>query len=166
MAIFMNRNAGITETWGTVQFRIFCSGIASIQRGSKRAIEEIARLWLRVNGVQATPKFSHNLVDWNSEEQRMNVSLLKQEFYQIAQLMGWIDPNLAAQEVMGGEKAAGEPVPGLTGERQPGDGDGEGNANSLQYLMDRRRDRGIAQRQRNAALDDKAGGRPTNMPEL
>ena len=110
MAIFMNRNQGVTESWGTVQFRIFCSGIASCQRGSKRLIEEVARLWLRVKGVQAVPVFSHNILDWNSEEQRMTVSLLKQKFYAIAQLMGWINEDEAAQEVMNAEKAIGQPV--------------------------------------------------------
>lgn len=109
MGIFSNRISGSTETWGTVQFRIFCSGIASCQRGSKRLIEEIARLWLRVKGVQAIPVFKHNTIDWNSEEQRMTVNLLKQKFYAIAVLMGWIDNNTAAQEVMRTEKAVGEP---------------------------------------------------------
>lgn len=105
MAIFMNRNQGVTESWGTVQFKIFVSGINSCQRGSKRIIEEIARLWLRVNGEQAIAKFKHDIVDWESEEQRINVNLMKQEFYVIAQLMKWITPDKAAQEVMGVEKA-------------------------------------------------------------
>lgn len=110
MAIFMNRNQGVTESWGTVQFKIFCSGIASCQRGSKRIIEEIARLWLRVNGEQAKPKFKHDIVDWESEEQRMQVNLMKQEFYAVAQLMGWIDEDKAAQEVMNAKKAVGKPI--------------------------------------------------------
>lgn len=105
MAIFMNRNQGVTESWGTVQFKIFVSGINSCQRGSKRIIEEIARLWLRVNGEQAIAKFKHDIVDWESEEQRINVNLMKQEFYVIAQLMGWIGADKAAQEVMGVEKS-------------------------------------------------------------
>ena len=109
MAIFMNRNQGVTETWGTVQFRIFVSGIQSCQRGSKRIVEEVARLWLRVNGEQAIPKFKHNTIDWNSEEQRMTVNLMKQEFYAVAQLMGWIDADYAAQEVMKVQKASGQP---------------------------------------------------------
>lgn len=109
MAIFMNRNQGVTESWGTVQFRIFCSGIASCQRGSKRLIEEIARLWLRVRGYQAIPVFRHNTIDWNSEEQRMKVKLLEQQFYAIAVLMGWISNDKAAQEVMKEEKAVSDP---------------------------------------------------------
>lgn len=114
MAIFMNRNHGVTESWGTVQFKIYCAGIASCQRGSKRIIEEISRLWLRVNGEQATPKFTHNILDWNSEEQRMTVELMKQEFYAVAQLMNWIDGDKAAQEVMKVKKATSkEPSPNI-----------------------------------------------------
>lgn len=111
MAIFMNRNSGVTETWGTVQFRIFCSGIASIQRGSKRLIEEVARLWLRVKGIQAVPKFTHNTIDWNSEEQRLQVQLLKQQFYAIAVALGWITNDQAASQVMGVEEAVGDMPP-------------------------------------------------------
>lgn len=109
MAIFMNRNQGVTESWGTVQFRIFCSGIASCQRGSKRLVEETMRLWLRVKGIQAIPVFKHNTIDWNSEEQRMTVEKMKQEFYAIAVLMGWVDNDVAAQEVMKVQKATGKP---------------------------------------------------------
>jgi hypothetical protein len=109
LAIFMNRNEGETETWGSVQFKIFCSGIASCQRGSKRLVENIAQLWLRVNGVQAIPKFEHNKLDWNSEEQRMTVKLMEEEYYAVAQLMGWIDGSKAASEVIGTDKAVGEP---------------------------------------------------------
>ncbi len=109
LSIFMNRNTGVTESWGTVQFRIFCSGIASIQRGSKRIIEEIARLWLRVRGIQAVPVFTHNKIDWNSEEQRMTVRLMEEEFHAIAQLMGWQTGDEAASAILGKEKAAGEP---------------------------------------------------------
>jgi hypothetical protein len=110
MAIFMNRNQGVTESWGTVQFKIYCSGLDSCKRGSKRLVEEIARLWLRVKGIQAVPVFKHNILDWESEEQRMSVNLMKQEFYAVAQLMGWINEDYAAKEVMKVEKAAGKPI--------------------------------------------------------
>lgn len=140
MAIFMNRNQGVTESWGTVQFKIFVSGINSCQRGSKRIIEEIARLWLRVNGEQAIAKFKHDIVDWNSEEQRIKVDLMKQQFYVIAQLMDWIDADKAAQEVMGVEKAIGnEPSENIRislsnggGEIEDGKHSRKGNSQSLQ----------------------------------
>ena len=126
MAIFMNRNQGVTESWGTVQFRIFCSGIASCQRGSKRLIEEIARLWLRVNGKQAKVVFTHNTIDWNSEEQRMTVKLMEQQFHAIAVLMGWEDNNDAAKEVMNVEKAVGQPSENIRASFSSG-GDNDGH---------------------------------------
>ena len=113
MAIFMNRNQGVTESWGTVQFRIFCSGIMSIQRGSKRLMEEIARLWLRTKGIQAIPVFTHHTIDWESEEQRWNVRLMEEQFHAIAQLMGWQTGDESAAEVLNRERAAGEISPQL-----------------------------------------------------
>jgi hypothetical protein len=127
MGIFSNRISGNTETWGTVQFRIFCSGIASCQRGSKRLVEEIARLWLRVNGIQAIPVFKHDTIDWNSEEQRLNVKLLEQKFHAIAVLMKWETNDQAAQEVMKAEKAIGEPPVDSIRVTFSSGGDGVGN---------------------------------------
>lgn len=109
MGAFMNRTSGTTETWSTVQFRIFVGGIISIQRGSKRLMEEIARLWLRTRGIQATPVFTHHTVDWQSEMDKAQVSLLWEQFWAVAQLMGWVDGSKAAQEVVGTDKAVGSP---------------------------------------------------------
>jgi len=107
--IFLNRVSGTTETWSTVQFRIFVSGLLNVQRGSKRLVEEVARLWLRVKGVQAVPVFTHHTIDWQSEQDKVKVKLMWQQFYAIAQLMGWVDKDAAASEVMGVERAVGEP---------------------------------------------------------
>ncbi len=146
MAIFMNRNQGVTESWGTVQFRIFCSGIASCQRGSKRLIEEIARLWLRVKGYQAIPVFKHNTIDWNSEEQRMTVKLLEQKFYAIAVLMGWIDNDKAAQEVMKAEKAVGKPSENMRVTFSSG---GEDNVDNNEHTRNRTQSGGALQTEDN-----------------
>lgn len=145
MGILTNRVGGLgqTESWGSITFKIFCDGIASIQRGSKRLMEEIARLWLRVNGMQGTPVFTHNVVDWENEEQRYKVKLMKQEFYAIAQLMKWIDGDVCAQEVMGAEKAVGEPEDIRVSFSMGGnDGvyDGEGELQQSKVLPMRRRD--------------------------
>ena len=109
LSVFSNRNTGVTETWGTVQFQIFCAGLASLQRGSKRLVESIARIWARVHGYQVVPRFSYTVMDWNSEEMRMSVKLMEQKLYAVAQLMGWVDENAGAQKVMGVEKATGKP---------------------------------------------------------
>lgn len=110
MGILTNRVGGLgqTESWGSITFKIFTDGILSCQRGSKRLIEEIARLWLRVKGIQAIPVFSHNVVNWENEEQRMTVQLMKEQFWVIAQLMGWVDANTACQETIGNERAVSD----------------------------------------------------------
>jgi len=126
MSIFMNRNSGVTESWGSIQFLIFTTGLKSVQRGSKRLVEEIARLWLRVHGLQASPQFTHNTIDWNSEEQRMTVKLMQQKFYAIAQLMGWVDEDKAAQEVVDVEKAVGPPSENIRVSLSYGGGDAVG----------------------------------------
>lgn len=105
MGTFVNRSTGKTETWSTVEFLIMTQAIKSCQRGSKRLVEEIARLWLRVRGIQAIPIFTHNVVNWQSEQDRHTVALMKEQFYAIAQGMGWISPDQAAQEAIGVEKA-------------------------------------------------------------
>ena len=114
MSILMNRQSGTTESWGSVQLKIMITSIQSIQRGSKRLIEDVAKLWLRVKGLQGVPHFSHNKIDWESEEQRMRVKKLEQAFWVINQLMGWVDANQAAQEVTGNEKSfKSEPSPNI-----------------------------------------------------
>lgn len=103
--VLMNRISGSTETWSTVQFRIFVTGLLNVQRGSKRLIEEVARLWLRVKGIQAIPVFEHRTIDWQSERDKVQVKLMWQQFYAIAQLLGWISPDEAASEAVGREGA-------------------------------------------------------------
>lgn len=129
LGTFANRTSGKTETWSTVEFRIFVSGIASVQRGSKRLVEEVARLWLRVKGIQASPSFSHNMIDWNSEEQRMTVKLMEQQFWAIAQLMRWVDKDTAAQEVVDAERAVGEPSENIRVSLSYGGGNSESKSN-------------------------------------
>lgn len=127
LSVFMNRNTGVTETFGTVQFRIFCAGIASCQRGSKRLTEEIARLWLRVNGIQAIPTFKHNVLNWENEEQKTTVKLMQQQFWAISQLMGWCDANTASQQVTGSEKAVSDKPSDNIRISFSNGGDGSGN---------------------------------------
>lgn len=110
LGTFANRHTGKTESYSTTEMKIYVQGILSLQRGSKRLVEEIARLWLRVKGIQAVPVFTHNVVDWQSELDKEEVATSKINRYAIAQLMGWIDKDMAARETMGVKYAAGEPT--------------------------------------------------------
>lgn len=108
LSTFTNRHSGKTETYSSVEMKIFVQGILSLQRGSKRLMEEIARLWLRVKGIQAIPVFTHNVVDWQSELDKEKVKTSKLNRYAIAAIMGWVDNDTAAREAMGVKNAAGE----------------------------------------------------------
>lgn len=123
----MQRINSSTETWATVQFRIFVSGIQSIQRSSKRLIEEIARLWLRVHGYQAVPVFTHNTIDYTSELQRIQIKKQKAIFWKLSQLMGWVDGDEAGNDLFGHD-AVGEPVSNQP-ENQGNQGDQGGGQN-------------------------------------
>lgn len=109
LSTFTNRHNGKTETYSSVEMKIFVQGIMSLQRGSKRLVESIATLWLRIKGIQAIPVFTHNVVDWQSELDKEEVATSKLNRYAVAQLMRWIDGDTAAQEVMGAKKSVGEP---------------------------------------------------------
>ncbi len=111
LGIFAGRAQGRTETWSTVEFKIKVQGILSIQRGSKRLIEEIARLWLRVRGIQAIPVFTHNVIDWQSEMDKIEVKLKQQQFWAINMILRLCSPDKAAQEIIGAEKAYKQEYP-------------------------------------------------------
>ena len=116
MGVFQNRTSGITETWGTVQLKIFMQVVDSFRRSSKRLMESAARQWLRVKGIQAIPKFEHKPIDWETEETRMKVKRLEQAYWRMNQIMGWSDKDEAAQKVVGHD-AKGEPTGGALNER-------------------------------------------------
>jgi hypothetical protein len=127
LGTFANRHSGRTETFSTVEMKIFVQGILSLQRGSKRLIEEVARIWLRVKGIQAVPIFTHNVIDWERELDKENVASLKQRRYAIAVLMGWIDNDTAAKETMNVKRAVGEPMVDAIKVNLSSGGDGSGN---------------------------------------
>lgn len=107
LSTFTNRHNGKTETYSSVEMKIFVQGILSLQRGSKRLVESIATLWLRVKGYQAIPVFTHNVVDWQSELDKEEVATSKLNRYAIAAIMNWVDNDTAAKEAMGVKKAVG-----------------------------------------------------------
>lgn len=108
LSTFANRHTGRTETYSSIELKIFVQGILSLQRGSKRLVEEVARLWLRVQGIQAIPVFTHNVVDWQSEIDKETVATSKLNRYAIAAIMRWVDNDTAAREAMGVKQSVGD----------------------------------------------------------
>jgi len=100
MSLLLNRTTGSTETWGTVQLQIMVKTIENLQRGSKRFIENIQRIWLQVKGYDLTPKFSHNPVDYQNELAKLDVHIKKLEVNRRAEEYEWIDKQSAARNAM------------------------------------------------------------------
>lgn len=105
LGIILNRVQGNTETWGSVQMKIIAQMVYSFQNKSKRLVEQIGAMWLQLNGVQGRFKMTHNPFDYQSEMQKWESQLKKDEHYRIAQNQGWIDANNAASSAVGAEQA-------------------------------------------------------------
>lgn len=80
LGTFINKSAGKTETWSTVEFSIMINYIKSCQRASKRMVENIARLWLRTKGVQARVKYTHKSIDYKSDKEREELKAMRLEY--------------------------------------------------------------------------------------
>lgn len=99
LSVLLNRTTGITESWGTVQFQIVTKTIDSLQRGSKRLIENIANIWLQIHGYSATAMFHHNPVDYKTELQKLETELKKIEAARKKEEYEWIDMPTAIDEM-------------------------------------------------------------------
>lgn len=109
LSAFMNRTAGVTETWSSVQFKIFCMAIKALQRKSKRLIESAAKLALRVWGIQGIPKLTFKELDDQSEKTRLEIKKLRLEVATWMYLLGYISHNEASLEAAG-QDAVAEPI--------------------------------------------------------
>lgn len=80
LGAFVNKSSGKTETWSTVEFSIMVNYIKSCQKASKRMIENIARLWLRLKGVQRKAVFTHKSIDYKSDTDKEVLRLKRYEY--------------------------------------------------------------------------------------
>lgn len=105
LGIILNRTQGTTETWGSVQMKIIVDMVYSFQNKTKRLIEQVGAMWLQLNGIQGRFKMTHNPLDYQSEIQKWESQIKKDEHYQKIQNQRWIDADSAANGAIGAEKA-------------------------------------------------------------
>jgi len=108
LGFLMNRASGQTESWGTVQMKIITDMVKSFQQKSKRLIEDIGAIWLQLNGYQGTLKLTHKPLEYQSEIQKWDAQIKKDEHFKTAEEQGWINTDEAAQGATGNSKATGE----------------------------------------------------------
>lgn len=107
LGFLMNRNSGSTESWGTVQMKLITDMVKSYQNKTKRLIENVGAIWLQLNGIQGNFKLTHNPLEYQSEMQKWEAQLVKDEHYTNAENQGWISTDEAAQGATGNPKATG-----------------------------------------------------------
>ena len=105
LGIILNRTQGNTETWGSVQMKIIVDMVESFQNKTKRLIEQVGAMWLQLNGIQGRFKLTHNPLDYQSEIQKWEAQIKKDEHYQKVQNQRWINADEAASGAVGAEKA-------------------------------------------------------------
>lgn len=100
LSAFLNRTAGATETWSSVQFKIFCLAIKGLQRKAKRLIESAARLALRVWGIQGVPVLTFAEVDHENEKARLEIRKMEAELWTWLYLLGYVTQDEAAMALV------------------------------------------------------------------
>lgn len=105
LGIILNRTQGNTETWGSVQMKIIVDMVESFQNKTKRLIEQVGAIWLQLNGIQGNFKMTHNPLDYQSEKQKWESQLKKDEHFQKVQNQRWLSADEAASGAIGAEKA-------------------------------------------------------------
>lgn len=128
LGVFLNRYTGVTETWGTVQMKIIESMIKGFQRKAKRLLETIGAMWIQLNGAQATMTVTFKEIDYQSEMQKWDAQIRKDEHFKTAEDAGWINTDEAAHGALGVEKATG--TKSNSNEGGNGNGNNQGNNSS------------------------------------
>lgn len=107
LGTLMNRHQnGGSYALGTVEFKSICDMLEPRQRAEKRIVESIARIWLQVNGYNATAKYTPNPIEWQTFKDKVEYLLKNLELNRRANEYGYIDEDMAAQKSMQVEKAA------------------------------------------------------------
>lgn len=103
--VLLGRLKGGSYSLGSVEFKIVTDTVDSMRRSSKRLVEEILKMWARVNGYNIYPKVTHNPIDWEKELEKLNAQLKKMEYNRRAEEYGWLSKDQVSSNVTGSEKA-------------------------------------------------------------
>lgn len=103
--VLMGRLNSGSYSLGSVEFKIVTDTVDSMRRGSKRILEEIARIWARVHGYNIVPKVEHNPIDWEKELDKLEAQLKEMQLNRRAEEYGYISHDDAASKTMGTEGA-------------------------------------------------------------
>ena len=110
LPILLGRNEGVTETHGTVQYRIYVHGVESMRKTVGELVEFCANLTLRIWGHQAKAVLEYKPIRYTDRQKEAQADKTEHETIQIAVDEGWIDDNEAAN-ILYGHDASGDKQP-------------------------------------------------------
>lgn len=103
--ILMGRQKSGSYALGTVQFKVVVDEINSMRRASKRMLEDIFKMWARVNGYNIYPVVKLDPLNWQDEKDKAEIELKKLEISRRAEEYGYISKDEACIRSIGEEKA-------------------------------------------------------------
>lgn len=95
LGTLMNRRDSGSYALSTVEFKVIADMLESRQKAEKRIVEQIARIWLRVHGYNATVTYTPNPIEWQAMNDKITYRLKEQEYNRRAEEYGWISPDNA-----------------------------------------------------------------------
>ena len=114
LTIFINKHRGITETYGTVQWKIQVKTIESFQRIVKRVVDHALTFCLNQGGMQGNAMIEYEPIPTESPIQIEEALLMKTRRLTFARDAGYILHDTAAQLLFDQDGAESKEVPMFT----------------------------------------------------
>lgn len=105
LGTLMNRRSSGSYALSSVEFKVITDMLVFRQRAEKRLVEDIARIWLRVHGYNATVKYTPNPIEWQKMLEKIDYQLKNQEFNRRSEEYGYISSDEAAKNTNETDKA-------------------------------------------------------------
>lgn len=105
LGTLMNRRSSGSYALSSVEFQVIVKMLEPRQRAEKRLVEDIARLWMRIHGYNATVKYTPNPIEWEKMLDKIEYALKNQEFNRRSEEYGYISQDEAAKNTNGVGKA-------------------------------------------------------------
>jgi len=129
LTIFINKHRGITETYGSVQWKIQVKTIESFQKCTSRIVNDALTFALNLAGIQGYGEIVYNPIPTESPFQQEEAELMRAKRVTFMRDAGYISHDSAASMLIDAESAEGEPV-AMFGPGKSEDVGGSDNATS------------------------------------
>jgi hypothetical protein len=101
LPILLGRNEGATTTHATVQWQIYVAGIEALQRRTKRLLEWMYNVALRVWGRQSYARVTFNAIRKSDRKAEAEAARIEADTMVMQELAGWVTHDEAAQAITG-----------------------------------------------------------------